>query len=82
MNVFLKRALIAAPISLVWVVLFTPIGGGNIFSLLGSWVGAFCLVYVVIMIFGAFVKPKKPVMDKPDTNSEDELFEELPRNSQ
>lgn len=75
MNVFLRRALVAAPISLVWVVFFTPINGGNVFTLLGSWVGAFCVIYTVMLIFGTFIKPKKPILDKSELNSEDELFE-------
>lgn len=75
MNVFLKRALIAAPISLIWVLFFTPLNAASIFSLFGSWVGAFLLVYIILTVIGLFTRPKKPVAEEPVVQSEDDLFE-------
>ena len=76
MKTFLKRALIAAPLGLIWCVFLTPQTWmmGTIYSFLGAWLGSFIMVYLVLMLIGLFIKPKKPVVSEPKSK-EDDLFE-------
>jgi membrane protease YdiL (CAAX protease family) len=75
MNVFAKRALIAGVISIIWTLLTNPYAlSGGFAYFLGACVGSFILVYLVLIIVGLFIKPKKPVVSEPKSK-EDDLFE-------